>query len=691
MEENSYDDNGNVLIILFYNIDRPGYPIINIDSPHLTYALNNATIENVVYSMINRLFRRVIPQPTADNDVYMQIKEQLSQDLQHTLRRNCLTDNFEWVNELPNDFKGEFITAFKRFLSIDTEIGQKKYFNREKRDRWDEIKQAMLYLQIIKLLPPMEDLDPDKIIELKNLENILHRIERHRTRPLAGGSTTTDADLIRAKKDLQCYANSITTESLVVDIDLNRIIQKYRDFRLSKYNTLISNIIRIREKYLDTKDINQVKADLSKDNITTELMTRANTVSNDSGSKGNALAKLQEAIHHTNLALQQESSRPSASGAARVVTLSLPLPPAPPPASVRAASGAALPTQVVAPALPASDVAPAQRVVTGARQGSQGSNTSPPLSQRRTLRRSASASAIPLGSTEPLRENRPLNEPLVQQELGLTQQELGLTRLRQEQQAKARQEAARDAELQHQIAEQAAYIQKLTNDHDTARAEIQNNIHLIREQTATIDSQRTELDGLRSRTHEQQSRIDELNAQLQQMGVNNNKMQIRINQFEDSGSSRHQQDSENLTANFRTRIATAEALAQTQLAEITRLTALVEAANTRVETANTLAERAPPRETQVVRVAPSASASTPVAAPADPDPAPAALQSQGYPILIVNPTRPLAQAPAPAGASHRSLGRPNSPLHTRRLNNDAMKYMKYKQKYILLKNIISRI
>jgi len=223
-----YDDNAFINIILNYTQDvtlpaPTGIVNISLNSDILKHALNNATIDMVAHSMLYRLFSReflTVQAPLNRATILSDILDLIKAELEATLNRDCFTDTFTWINELPDNIKHEFIMGIIKFLNIDEIIGKKIYFDMVKKITWQNTKKAMLYLQIIKLLPPIEDIDPDKINELKTLEQTLNRIYAHRTQQ--GGAAAAAA----AAREPKNFKNCTCTEIMVYLYEQLEIIRK---------------------------------------------------------------------------------------------------------------------------------------------------------------------------------------------------------------------------------------------------------------------------------------------------------------------------------------------------------------------------------------------------------------------------------------------------------------------------------
>jgi hypothetical protein len=78
----------------------------------------------------------------------------------------------------PKNYKLEMYNIIQSFLKADERAGRKKYISKPKIEKWDKTKRSMLYLQIMKLLPPREDSVPDKWEELEKAEDLQTNIQK---------------------------------------------------------------------------------------------------------------------------------------------------------------------------------------------------------------------------------------------------------------------------------------------------------------------------------------------------------------------------------------------------------------------------------------------------------------------------------------------------------------------------------
>ena len=167
-----------ITILEFDSFDVPAQVIILDD------AFNTLTIMNVISSIIRRLF------PT-EYDI-IGIRTDIIDNLQDKLPTVDFNDTFSWVVELDLDLKRKFTQILREFVKVDQKIGRKKFLIRANKMAWKRTKEAMLYLQIIKLLPPKEDLPPDKSIELEQAE-LMHADIQNYINPQAGGAAAAGA------------------------------------------------------------------------------------------------------------------------------------------------------------------------------------------------------------------------------------------------------------------------------------------------------------------------------------------------------------------------------------------------------------------------------------------------------------------------------------------------------------------
>jgi len=147
---------------------------------------NNIQLKNIIYRMIYLLW----PYDLSD-DKHLDQKKEFFKDIINYLKSKMgasdfdtiIDGTFSWLNDLAdfapdeNHFKNEMKELLEKLFKADERIGKKKYFSADKKTEWNTTKKAMLYLQIIKLLPPREPELPDKWEELAELDQFTNEIQ----------------------------------------------------------------------------------------------------------------------------------------------------------------------------------------------------------------------------------------------------------------------------------------------------------------------------------------------------------------------------------------------------------------------------------------------------------------------------------------------------------------------------------
>jgi hypothetical protein len=162
------DENCIIALITFHDFT---------DRPLLDFTLSTTYLSIIVDSMFARLFPDDAP-----------LKDEILANLQGKLGDiNLDTTTLAWVTNLDLDIIQDIVVVLQEFLYVDAKIGYKKYLDRGNIAQWNRSKEAMLYLQILKLLPPDEYLPPDKMIELEAADQMRTRIYNY-LNPQMGGS-----------------------------------------------------------------------------------------------------------------------------------------------------------------------------------------------------------------------------------------------------------------------------------------------------------------------------------------------------------------------------------------------------------------------------------------------------------------------------------------------------------------------
>lgn len=154
--------------------------ILDFDIPAQVNLLDNEFNTLTIRDVISSIIRRLFPNEAA-------LMGEYTNNLQDKLPTVDFNDTFAWVVELDLDLKRKFTQILREFLKVDRKIGKKKFLIPANKIAWNRTKEAMLYLQIIKLLPPKEDLPPDKSIELEQAE-LMHADIQNYINPQAGGA-----------------------------------------------------------------------------------------------------------------------------------------------------------------------------------------------------------------------------------------------------------------------------------------------------------------------------------------------------------------------------------------------------------------------------------------------------------------------------------------------------------------------
>jgi uncharacterized protein (UPF0335 family) len=152
------------------NLNDGTFNFAELDDGTGTLDPPNARLLNIATHMIHLLW----PNITNENleEILDDLKEKLDSNEEH------LENDFQWLNMLDDDsLREKMYNLIISFFKADRKSGQKKYISKIKKEKWDKVKRSMLYLQIMKLLPPREDNVPDKWEELEEGEKLQTQIQ----------------------------------------------------------------------------------------------------------------------------------------------------------------------------------------------------------------------------------------------------------------------------------------------------------------------------------------------------------------------------------------------------------------------------------------------------------------------------------------------------------------------------------
>ena len=203
------------------------------DRAVLDYTLSITDLSIIVDSMFARLF-------PDDTPLKVEILARLQAKLGNI---NLATTTLAWVSNLDIDIIQDLVVVLRDFLYVDAKIGYKKYLDRGNRDQWNRSKEAMLYLQILKLLPPDEYLPPDKMIELEAADRMRTQIYNY-LNPQMGGSKSLGGSL---RKSLRKSLYKSLGGSLRVNLPENKLtsLDEVRQYLLD----FVSHISKYEDDY----------------------------------------------------------------------------------------------------------------------------------------------------------------------------------------------------------------------------------------------------------------------------------------------------------------------------------------------------------------------------------------------------------------------------------------------------------